>query len=69
MTKGEAYLKKLILWIRIMITVVVPFTLFKIVVWNFFAPTSKEVSHRVRDKLLNWINSVNLAGLVAKGDS
>ena len=65
----EGYLKQLILWIRILITAILVFNLVTIVVWNFFAPTNKDVSNRVIDKLLNAINSENIAGLVAAGDS
>ena len=68
-SKVEGYLKQLILWIRILITAFLVLSLVTIVVWNFFAPTSKDVSDRVIDKLLNAINSENIAGLVAAGDS
>ena len=67
--KVEAYLKKLIHWIRMLISVVLVLSLVRIVVWNFFAPASKAVSDRVIDKLLNALNSENIAGLVAEGDS
>ena len=52
-----------------MITVVLAFSLFTIVLWNIFAPTSKAVSERVIDMLLSARNSENIAGLVAEGDS
>ena len=68
-TKVEAYLQKLILWIRILISVVLVLSLLTIVVWNFFAPAIKDVSDRAIDKLLNAVNSENIAGLVAEGDS
>ena len=69
MAKVEVYLKQLILWIRIIITVVLAFSLFTIFVCNFFAPTSKDVSDRVIDKLLSALNSENIAGLVTEEDS
>ena len=47
-TKVEVYLKKLILWIRILILFVLVLSLVTIVVWNCIAPTSKDVSDRVR---------------------
>ena len=50
LTKVEEYLKKLILWIRIMITVVLVFSLVTLIVWNFFAPSIKDVSERVIQK-------------------
>ena len=49
----EVYLKKLIIWIRILVIVVLVLSLGTIFVWNFFAPTSKDVSDRVIVKLLN----------------
>ena len=64
----EGYLKQLILWIRILITAILVLSLVTIVVWNFFAPTNKGVSDRVKDKLLNAINYENIVGLVAVGD-
>ena len=67
--KVKAYLKELILWIRILITTAFAFTLDTIVVWNFFAPTRHDVSDRVRDKVLNALNSEKIAGLVAEEDS
>ena len=67
-SKLERYLKQLILWIRILITAILVLSLVTIVVWNFFAPSNKDVSDRVRDKLLNAINSENIAGLVAERD-
>ena len=56
MGKVEVYLKQLIVWIGKKIPVVLEFSLFTIVVWNFFAPTSKEVSDRVRHK---WLSAKN----------
>ena len=68
-TKLELYLKQLILWIRILISVVLVLSLVTIVVWNFDAPTSKDVSDRGIEKVLKAVNTENIAGLVAEGDS
>ena len=68
-TKVNVYLKQIILWVRVLIVSVLVLSLVTIVVWNFFAPTNKDVSDRVIDKLLNAINSENIAGLVPAGDS
>ena len=53
MSKIEGYLKQLVLWIEILIMTVLVITLVYIAVWNFFAPTSKNVSERVIDKVLS----------------
>ena len=68
-TNVEGYLKQLILWIRILITAILVLSLVTIVVWNFFAPSNKEVSDRVIDKLLKAINSEKIACLMGAGDS
>ena len=51
--KVEVYVKQLILWIRILITVVLLFSVVTSLLWNFVAPTIKEVSDRVIVQLLN----------------
>ena len=66
--KVELYLTQLILWILILITTVLVFSLVTIV-WNFFAAPGKALSDRMIDKGLNAINSENIAGLVAEGHS
>ena len=52
----EVYLKQFIVWIRIMVSVVLVLSLGTIFSWNFFAPTSKEVSDRVIVKFVNAID-------------
>ena len=69
MSKIEGYLKKLVLWMRILIKTVLVITLVSIAVWNFFAPPRKGASERVKDKFLNELNSENITGLVVEGDS
>ena len=69
MPKIEGYLKRLVLWIRILIMTVLVISFVSIGVLNFFAPASKDVSERVILKLLNAVNSQNIDGLVAEVDS
>ena len=64
MTKVEGYLKKLVLWVRILIMTILVLSLVSIAVWNFFAPAHKDVSDRVIDKLIGALNSENIAALV-----
>ena len=59
-TKVNVYSKQFIHWIGIMITAVFASSLLTIIIWNFIAPTSKPVSARGLDNLLNAIISVNL---------
>ena len=40
-----------------------------VMLWNFFARTTKDVSDRVITNLLNVINSQNIAGLLAGWDT
>ena len=68
-TKVNVYLKQIILWVRVLIVSVLVLTLGTVMLWNFFAPTTKDLSDRVITNLLNAINSKNIAGLVAAGDS
>ena len=65
----EVYLKKLIVWIRILVTLVLVLSLCTIFIWNFFAHTSQHVSDRVIVKLLNALDSEYRAGLVVEGES
>ena len=65
----EVYLKQIILWIRVLMVSVLVLTLGTVMLWNFFAPTTKDVSDRVINNLLHVINSENIAGLFAEGDS
>ena len=65
--KVEVYLKQIILWVRVLMMSVLVLTLGTVMLWNFFAPTSKDVSDRVFNNLLHAINSENIAGLFAEG--
>ena len=66
MTKVNVYLKQIILWVRVLIVTVLILTLGTVMLWNFFAPTTKDVSDRVITNLLNAINSQNIGGLLAE---
>ena len=68
-TKVNVYLKQIILWVSVLIVTVLILTLGTVMLWNFFAPTTNDVSDRVITNLLNAINSQNLAGLLVEGDS
>ena len=68
-TKVNVYFKQIILWVRVLIVTVLILTLGTVMLWNFFTPTTKDVSDRVITNLLNAINSQNLAGLLVEGDS
>ena len=67
--KVDVYLKQIILWVRVLIVSVLVLTLGTVMLWNFFAPTTKDVSDRVSTNLLNEINSQNIAGLLAEENS
>ena len=67
--KVEVYLKQIILWIRVLMVSVLVLTLGTVILWNFFAPTTKDVSDRVSNKLLHAINCENIGGLFAEGNS
>ena len=66
MTKVNVYLKQIILWIRVLILSLLVLTLGTVMLWNFFAPTTKDVSDRVINNLLHAINSENIGGLLAQ---
>ena len=66
MTKVNVYLKQIILWVRVLIVSVLVLTLGTVMLWNFFAPTTKDVSDRVMNNLLHAINSENIGGLLAE---
>ena len=65
----EVYVMQIILWIRVLLVSVLVLTLGTVMLWNFFAPTTKDVSDRVSNKLLHAINSENIAGLLAEENS
>ena len=54
--KVNVYLKQIILWIRVLMLSVLVLTLGTVMLWNFFAPTRKDVSDRVINNLLHAIN-------------
>ena len=64
-TKVNVYLKQIILLVRVLILSVLVLTLGTVMLWNFFAPTTKGVSDRVSNNLLHAINSENIGGLLA----
>ena len=68
-TKVNVYLMQIILWVRVLIATVLILTLGTVMLWNFFAPTTKDVSDRVSNNLLSAINSENLGGLLAEVNS
>ena len=49
----EEFLKKVVMWGRIVIIAVLALSLILILIFNFFAPTEKDVSQEVIDRLLN----------------
>ena len=65
-TKVNVYLKQIILWVRVLIATVLILTLGTVMLWNFFAPTTKDVSHRVINNILNALNSQNIGGLLVQ---
>ena len=69
MTKVDGYLKKLVLWIGIMIRTFLLISLASIAVWNFFADHHKDLKERVIDNLLTTLSSEKLAGLVVELES
>ena len=66
MTKVNFYLKQIILWVRVLIVSVLVLTLGTVMLWNFFAPTTKDVSDRVINNILNALNSQNIGGILAE---
>ena len=68
-TKVNVYLKQIILWVRVLIVSVLVLTLGTVMLWNFFAPTTKDVSDRGSTNLVNAINSQNIAGLLSEWES
>ena len=60
----DIYLKKLIVWIRVLLTVVLVLSLRTILIWNVFGSKNKDVSDRVIVKLLNALDTEYRAGLI-----
>ena len=65
-TKVNVYLKQIILWVRVLMVRILVLTLGTVMLWNFFAPTTKAVSDRVMYNLLHSINSEKIGGLLAE---
>jgi len=59
-TKIEDYLKKLLMWGRILLVSVLGLAVFAILVYNFFAPSEKDVSPKVIQNLLHALNAQGL---------
>lgn len=51
----EEYLRKAVMWGRIIIIAVLALSLILILIYNFFAPSEKDVSQDVIDRLLKTI--------------
>ena len=62
----EVYLKQIILWVRVLMVSILVLTLGTVMLWNFFALTSKDVSDRVINNLFLEINSENIGGVLAE---
>ena len=65
-TKVNVYLKQIILWVRVLIVTVLILALGTVMLWNLFAPNTKDVSDRVINNLLHAINSENIGALLAQ---
>ena len=63
--KLEEYLKKLVVWIRVLIVCVIAISLFGIVVYNYFAPPEKDISQQVINKLLGALNGPEFQAILA----
>ena len=63
------YLKQLIICISCLTPTVLLLCIGTVMLWNFFAPTSKDVSDRVINNFLSALNLQTLPGLLAEGDS
>ena len=59
-TKIEDYLKKLLMWGRILLVSFLGLALFTILIYNFFAPSEKDVSPKVINNLLHALNAQGL---------
>ena len=59
-TKIEDYLKKLMMWGRIILVGFLALAVVAILIYNFFAPSDKDVSPTVLNKLLKAINAEGL---------
>ena len=63
--KVEEYLKTLIVWVRIFMVSLIVISLIGIVVYNFFAPSDKDVSQQVINNLLTALNGAEFQAVLA----
>ena len=63
--KVEEYLKTLMVWVRIFMVSLIVISLIGIVVYNFFAPSDKDVSQQVINNLLTALNGAEFQGVLA----
>ena len=62
--KVEEYLKTLMVWVRIFMVSLIVISLIGIVVYNFFAPSDKDVSQQVINNLLTALNRAEFQGVL-----
>ena len=63
--KVEEYLKTLMIWVRIFLVSLIVISLIGIVVYNFFAPSDKEVSQQVINNHLTALNGAEFQAVLA----
>ena len=63
--KLEEYLKKLVIWIRILTVCVIAISLFGMVAYNYFVPHEKDISDQVINKLLGALNGPEFQAILA----
>ena len=63
--KVEEYLKTLMIWVRIFMVSLIVISLIGIVVYNFFAPSDKDVSQQVINNLLTALNGAEFQAVLA----
>ena len=61
----QAYLKQIVMWIRILIMRILVLSLISIVVWNLFAPPHRDVPDGVIDNILKALNTQSFGALSA----
>ena len=63
--KVAEYLKTLMVWVRIFMVSLIVLSLIGIVVYNFFAPSDKDVSQQVINNLLTALKGAEFQGVLA----
>ena len=63
--KVEDYLKTLMVWVRIFMVSLIVLSLIGIVVYNFFAPSDKDVSQQVINNPLTALNGAEFQAVLA----